>query len=411
MRMHNEPRGAQHLRRHHVWAWVVGLSAWGGTGCIAEHRSQDPAEADARLASDGGDGLVPTEDAAEVGDCGFEIKYFETSPADLPEPRVVGTQVLAHRLNAEHRPQAVDLETGAPVGGPEDVLVDADGAARLLLRPDGAGQSRLIYREAGRDRVLSEAGARRYAFEPGINHQVEPGGAAWIENDAIFALRAGQAGPIWLGPAFVIALRDGHVVWVNSGDQRVHVAPPAAEEQIIGPAEGTARLVPTRGYIWWLSGGRPWVWVHGTLEGHAVGTLADCEALDAEGDQALVTCHPPPGEGVLTRITAAGAQQEIQRGPALVGARITPDGLAWARYPDADAWCTGRANGGLWWWPAGHRAPEVVAEVSSGCLCCNAYWPPLQIDMGPGLLAWNYPVSPSPAGVGVARCLAGPQNP
>ena len=76
---------------------------------------------------------------------------------------------------------------------------------------------------------------------------------------------------------------------------------------------------------------------------------------------------------------------------------------AWASYEDPQAWCANATEGELWWWPAGEAAALRVSPVGSGCLCCGAYWPALQVDLGADVLAWSYGRGREAPAIGVAR--------
>ncbi|MEZ4472488.1 MAG: hypothetical protein R3F60_17185 [bacterium] len=97
----------------------------------------------------------------------------------------------------------------------------------------------------------------------------------------------------------------------------------------------------------------------------------------------------------------------LDRAVRVVATRAAGGGLAWAAYDDVGAWCDAFTAGRIRWLPAGEAAPITVGPVQSGCLCCGAYWPALQIDLGPAVVAWSYAGDREGPAVGVARRSCG----
>ncbi|MCB9548140.1 MAG: hypothetical protein H6706_20175 [Myxococcales bacterium] len=391
-------------------------------GCIADPRAgldDDPdaiVGADARVAPDArvdqpGDASPPADAEAspDAGstNCAVDVAYFPTEGFERYEPVVAGGAVYGHRYGPERQLRAVRLDDDTPAGGPSDLLADADGRALLLLRPDGAGAMRLIYRaDGGPDVPLGEAGFIGVQglddFQP--RHLVREGAAAWVDADAIWAWWGDEPAPRWLGPAHGVAVGADLLAWIHPLDGQVHAAPRGQEERAIGPAEGTTAVVPTAAGVWWLSGGHVYLWPTGHPgPGRTLGDLARCEALDAEGDHALATCLADDDTMVAWRLTVDGAKEAVHRATRIVAPRAGAGGLAWASYDDPQAWCANATEGELWWWPAGEAAALRVSPVGSGCLCCGAYWPALQVDLGADVLAWSYGRGREAPAIGVAR--------
>lgn len=353
-------------------------------------------------------------DGPDVGVLGCQqvVTTYPTDGFERYEPVVAGDQVFGHRLDPQGIVRSVDVTNGAPVAGPTDLLVDAEDTARLLLRPDGAEGFRLIYRE-GRDVVLDASVTFPDAlmpFDVSPRRLVLPGRAVWVQGDALKLWRAGRVDTVGHGTITTVSMSPTGVAWITQPRGRVHVRLDDTLERTIGVVgQGPPVLVATREHVWWLSDGRPQVWRMGDDAGRPVTELTGCEALDAEGDTALVTCRNDPGvapEGmVVVRITADGEATVLDRAGVIMAPRAAYGALAWARYDDPSAWCATPAEGTLRWWPAGDLEPFDVAIIQSGCLCCGAYWPTLQLDLGPRRVAWSYAgMPPSAAEIGVARC-------
>ncbi len=420
------------------WCWIAACVV--AAGCIEDPRARDEVEADGGaieagavddraindraiddVSRDGGalrdvegspDGASAVDagrprDTGVGGRCVVRVETFATDEREWAEPVVGGAAVYAHRLAADGTLRAVRIDDGsdALAGGPRDRIVDARGPARLLLRPDGAGRQRLIYRDAGGDVPLGDLVARWPGFEGGYGrpmHQVEPGTAAWLDGSLIHAYRGGRSEAISLGPGYSVAVSDGIVAWIGGDPPEVWVNGPD-DVRVVGQARGGAGVVVTHGHVWWLDEGAVWMARVGERQGHRVSDVEGCEAIDADGPVALAACRDAEGMSAV-RLGAEGEAEVLHRAAFVAAPRAEDGALAWASYDEVDAFCSPGAMGRLWWWPRGEPAPLDVAMVGSGCMCCDAIWPPLTIDLGEGLVAWNYASGPDAPSIGVARC-------
>ena len=81
---------------------------------------------------------------------------------------------------------------------------------------------------------------------------------------------------------------------------------------------------------------------------------------------------------------------EVELLPLVV--RISQGRLAWVEVDWEDIWECYDGVGMVRYWD-GQRAWDV-ARVGLPCMCCDAYWPPLEFSFSGDLLAWSYAVNP-----------------
>lgn len=374
---------------------------------------------DARAGTGSADGGHPADAGTTAGDasaadgsaggrdaggyCGLSSHTVSSDGFEYSEPRVDGSRVYLHRRGADGQLGVVDAEADTRIGGPGDLLRDVRGGAFLLLRSDGGSGRRLIYRDADGDVALDEQPVVPLAEVP-PPQAVAPRAAAWVAQGIVRRWTDGQRTDLSRGNLAHASQDDGWTTWLDLAQRRVGVAGPDGGVRFLG--EGV-RGVPVhrRGHVWWLDdAGRV---VHARVSGNVdLRELGDCQALDADGPRALAVCSDA-GEQQLVLVEIGGDGDArlsvIDAAATITGVRIRDRDLAWATYDDPDAWCLGQGRGTLKWWPRGEPEPIAITGVGAGCGCCGAYWPPLMIDLGDDVIAWNYAGARNAPAIGIAR--------
>lgn len=356
-------------------------------------------------------------DAGPPPTCRVEVETIETAAVPDFEPLVDGDEVYFTALGPQGTARTVRLSDRAPVGGPSDRLLAIRDGAALLLRPDGAGTQRLIYRDGAGDTPLGDGYDPYFPIHP---REVEWRPPTWVQPGEAVFLRGGSAWH-WRRGEEITREDDDITDLVLDDDRRImlrrHDDPPRlrlvydGERRVVRafgqftPVPGSLRAGPDG--VWALAEEGPVLFRSVVRDTVTSAGGPDCRALDADGDEAVAVCADGEDD-VLRWFSSGGASRELARAPLIAGARLVGDRVAYATWDDREVWCgAGPQPGALYWARLDDPEPAPIAEIYAGCLCCGAYWPWLTLEASDTVLAWNYPSSARDqrAGLGVARLI------
>jgi hypothetical protein len=372
--------------------------------------------------------LPPGTEPPLGGNCGastfsFTVRAIESSPdprfGDVSAPVAAGGHVYFSRTGTTRSNSAFDREVFAldPVedravqltaNDVDDLLLDARDGAQLLSRANADGRTRqILYRDSQREVVLARESAMGI-FEARARgaRLVATNRAAWLEQNTVFyfdgtavrevsAATRGSGWPTLYGGAVVWRGWDGNsnVLWVHFRGETRRFAEGPIDAEV--PVVSLAR-------VYWLSQGRVLSRGLDTSETRivdegpcyelavgAIGTAGVAMSCGARG-AAWGDAFPR----AVRRIVYFDGER-TRDVPTLGGYVYTPrlDGarLAWFEFEREDALCAVPSRGRLVFWSGDDRVqPQAVADIGAPCMCCDAYWAPLELSFERDLLAWNY---------------------
>ena len=412
--------------------WLLIAFCLGSIGCDDARSRLDGVEpnrpdsgrldamADARLPRD----AMPRPDAMQQPDamteadedaapqpqaaCVFDVELIPTDELEFNAPIVDGETVYFTERGPEGFERTVRARDRAPVGGPSDRLVTARDGAFLLARPDGNGGNRLIYRDAEGDVPLSES----FSWPIGegfadwrVPQWVEPGRAVFMTRQGVLYDWAGGEPVLVNGSARAAALHGGRVVVAEQigelGDGAVALRLDGNRIDVHSPVRQPRYTLRATDAGIWLAFG-PQVY-HYTWAGERTAwgdpdDPRDFITLDAWGDTAVATRAREDGRWDVVHIRRGDMARLVDVGyglPALAG-----DQVFLAAWEGDDPWCGGREPGALNGLTPGSG---TLAELSTGCMCCGAIWPPFVLSTSPTTIAWNYAGSREGPAIGIAR--------
>lgn len=136
-----------------------------------------------------------------------------------------------------------------------------------------------------------------------------------------------------------------------------------------------------------------------------------CSSLDTDGESVILACDPDPvGFGQLWLVQnhslwlwRGGTLRELPlAGRSATLPRIKGDLVAYLSYGAPD-FCAGQGGGEVVVHDLRDDQTQVVAEISQGCYCCDAYWPLPRLWLQDRMIAWNYDRTPDdPLGWGLS---------
>ncbi len=417
------------------------------SGCLDSRSGRRAGEADTR---EGGSDIGPSETspgcehaALSVIDDGVEAtndgRYDYFGPVLLDG-------VMLHAAVAELDNQGYgrrNVRMTDLVSGTSETLVDPDYEHYLIDARDGVllfgatygGVTELRYHDSrdGTTRVLE-----RYEVDPPLRpvtneyyggrvaRVVERDVAVWAESGYDQSKTRTRV-KMWSGGAtrvlfddftssLALELHDGNVAWSVVGSQPgLWLARPGQTPTAI--AEGTVyELAINDQSLFWVADG--YVWRHDFADGSQRQVSEEkCTGLVAQGTHAAAVCGGDESGGwmamapgqptVFAGDRAIGIPVEADR--TIAGLDLHGNRLAWVEYPPLVD-CRGQFDQGVLRATSLLRpeSPVDLATVNSGCWCCDAYWPALQIRLSERAVAWNYPVTdaavayPSADGLGWA---------
>jgi len=326
-----------------------------------------------------------------------------------------------------YRIVALDLVGGTETVVAEDAtrltLLDAREGALLFASIDYAtrtGTTTLHYLEVdtGRKVELTMVSGGDTGLVPGPYglgarvRVVERGAAVWGEQSyaaggapiaRIRRFAGGAVETLWEERTGVSAphLRDGRVLWTSQGERAaLWLAEPGETARPI--ARGTlGDFALTADAAWWIEGGAVMRFAFATGESQRVHE-GPCALLTSDATRAAAVCGPDVTDAAFFGAVAGQPivfdhQQRTKLvtrgGDVIAGLRVEGRRVAWVEYP-ADVGCGADIFGTGELVLASLDAPEAPLKsqvVSSGCWCCGAYWPPLELALSDRAMAWNYP--------------------
>jgi hypothetical protein len=218
-------------------------------------------------------------------------------------------------------------------------------------------------------------------------------------------------------PSLVLELHRGNVAWSVVGAQPgLWLARPGQTPTKI--AEGTVyELAFNDQSLFWIVDGI--VWRHDLADG-SQRQISDekCTALVAQGTHAAAVCGGDEETGWLAMAPGQPTVFDGDRATAITvgsdrviaGLTLFGNRMAWVEYPPLVD-CRGQFDMGMLRVSSLRDLesfPYAINRVASGCWCCDAYWPALQIRLSERAIAWNYPMGvaeveyPSPDALGWA---------
>ncbi len=345
---------------------------------------------------------------APVGGCRFEVRRVAVAELRDFEPIVDGETVYFGERGPNGFVRTVRARDRAPVGGPSDMLLAANAGAFLLVRPDGDGGQRLIYRDGDGDVPLADRFDFPYGGGP-IHWQppqwVEPGQAIYTVGGRLFHWRGGESRVIDDG-VVEAALWRGQVGYVKQVDE-------GGDMGWLLLLDGQPLTEPLRRHVGGTATAGPdgfWVSQGSAVQHHGWDGLPRESWGLAPGSE--VVAIDASAEAVVFTVRSADRPMELffpqthQRLPlpetGAATARLIAGQVAVAGWPDADAWCPGMARGRV---DVLTRDGAAVAlgDAHAGCLCCGRYWPRFVIDASPTTVAWNYAGPDGAPAIGIAR--------
>ena len=356
---------------------------------------------------------------------GLEVDkgHLEAAPVETAsQPIVGGGSVFVHKRETGGGNAPSDLEvwqlapgqvepTQVTANDVEDVLLDAEGAARLIHRRDvQASASELVYvDDSGFEVVLWEGSVNAVvatdSWTGAMVQLVEPGAAAFTADGTVHRWDlGGEPVELWSGKFPSAAWLAGErVAWAGQDGDDLDV--------FLADADGVRALTtdddrsdrqPVIGddAVFWLRDG---AMVRFDLETEALTELHEgsCSSARVDGATALFRCVGPETDlGVASGVFGGHlwyfdgqATHPVPPEDELVGPHALHDGVAtWIAYPSADVGCGAGGAGTVRSWPLGADAvtPVTVALVTVGCWCCGAFHPGPRLDAAGLLVAWNY---------------------
>jgi hypothetical protein len=356
------------------------------------------------------------------GDCGPSTISFTVGSlgtTEISEAIVSEGVVYLHRRGTgfSNAPGDLELYSFEPLTARErqltandleDRLLDAGDGALLFQRvrtAPGGTQSDLVYRDEAREVVL-DTWAGFQGMQDGTRRlrAVRRDRAAWLRNDTVFyydglSVRSVSEGLRFNSPPYL----DGNiVVWVGAhGDRRdLHAAVLGETLRLTADGANHAAPVTSGSRIFWLADGKA---AMRELRGGETRVLdaGPCVALDTHGGMAVFACgdradnheYPFPARR-LVWFDGTAVRRVPTGGGIVQGPRIRDGRIAWVEHAspsDLCGWVANTPRGTLHYWTGDERiAPAEVARLGAPCLCCDAYWPPVWIDLERDLLTWNY---------------------
>ncbi len=327
-----------------------------------------------------------------------------------------------------HNVQVMDLETGTSYGiadpDTNHYVIDArDGV--LLFGAMGAGTIELRYHDvsSGTTQVLE-----RYEVDSTLRlttnqyywgrvaRLVERGVAAWAESGyeqgktrtRVKLWSGGQTRVLYDGftPSLALELYGDAVAWSVLGDSPAVWLARGGQEPTQIATGSVYELALNDQSLFWLDD-QGIVWRYDFADGSRR-SLGDerCAGLIAQGPRAAAVCGGEQPEtswlvGTPGRPTVFEGERRITipstEGLTIAGLELYGNRLAWVEYPP-EVGCRNQFE------PGSLRgvsllapdAPRELAPVRSGCWCCDAYWPALQISLSERGVAWNYPMIDGP---------------
>jgi hypothetical protein len=245
---------------------------------------------------------------------------------------------------------------------------------RLILKRDGVGQ------DLGEHLLPFHGPGDHYA--DAARRLLDGGNAAWATESQIFhydgkavvAVAAAKLAspPFLAGGTLVFSAHDGK-------DTEIYRSRGGELEQLTDNESDDDWPVLVGDEVIWLCDGG----ICRLRPGHPLEVVeaGECAAPSAGGGSAAWACgghvsRYAPGRPITSTPERAGVR------PAAV--RVEGAFLAWVE-PDQG----GYPGQGTLFVSAGEQTLEV-ARVGLPCLVCDAYWPPLQVSLVDGLLAWSY---------------------
>lgn len=345
-------------------------------------------------------GPIAGDDAARppASTCRFDVEHIDDAEAVDGHPIVDGDTVYLVEAGPDGFLRTVRARDRAPVAGPSDRLLAARDGAFLLLRPDGDGGTRLIYRDASGDVSLGSReptiAAPEVARRP--PQWVEPGRAIFIERGRLHRWD-GAGVPIEIDTEVYEALLfDERVAYAKITGLGVEIWIDGALYALRDAHYPLGVMRATASGLWFATDEAveyaPWAGPPNV----SFGLGAAAVALDAERERAVVVSERGGGRR-LSLVGADVAIREIGAADTVV-ARLFAGGWLRADWPGDDAWCTGQTPG-LVSWTDGDAVVEL-GPVGIGCHCCGRYWPRFTMEASETTAAWSYADG---GGIAIAR--------
>lgn len=127
-----------------------------------------------------------------------------------------------------------------------------------------------------------------------------------------------------------------------------------------------------------------------------------CSSLDTDGESVVLACDPEPaGVGIAWLVNNRslwllkdGTLRELAlSGRSATLPRIKGDVVAYLSYGETD-FCGGPGRGEVVVHDIQRDQTQVIAEVTQGCYCCDAFWPLPRLWLDARMIAWNYDLVP-----------------